>query len=147
MPNEIDGDAARGERADIARAVAGRTIAGWFQEQSAAHADVPALQRKCGGTWRALTYREYAERVRAATLGLMALGLEAGQAVAILSGTREEYNIADLGVTHAGGITVTLYQSLAPSQIAYVVDHSEAVLAFAENAAQAEKFLEIRNSI
>jgi long-chain acyl-CoA synthetase len=147
MPNEIDADAARHERVDIARAVAGRTIASLFQEQSAAHADVPALQSKRGGAWQSITYREYAERVQAAALGLMDLGLQTGQAVAILSGTREEYNIADLGVTHAGGITVTLYQSLAPSQIAYVVDHSEAVLAFVENAAQAEKFLAIRESI
>ena len=52
-----------------------------------------------------MTWRQYGERVRAAALGLMDLGLKPGQAVALLSGTREEYNVADLGVTHAGGIT------------------------------------------
>ncbi len=147
MAQEIDAENARREREDISRAVAGWTIPSLFQEQLAAHPDVPALQTKRDGAWQATVYREYGERVRAAALGLIALGLEAGQAVAILSGTREEYNVVDLGATHAGGITVTLYQSLAPSQIAYVVHHSEAVVAFAENAAQAEKFLKIRGEI
>ncbi len=94
-----------------------------------------------------MTWRQYGEGVRAAALGLMDLGLQPGQVVAFLSGTREEYNVADLGVTHAGGITVTLYQTLAPAQVVYIVDHSEAVLAFVESAAQAEKFVRIRGEI
>ena len=137
----------RREQEDIARAVAGQTICSLFQEQVVKHGDHPALLTKRDGAWTPVTWRQYGERVRAAALGLMDLGLQPGQAVALLSGTREEYNVADLGVTHAGGITVTLYQTLAPAQVAYIVDHSEAVLAFVESAAQAEKFVRIRGEI
>jgi len=138
---------ARREAADITRAVAGQTLCAMFQAQAAAQGDAPALHTRRDGAWRAVSWREYARRVEAAALALMTDGLAPGQAVALLSGTREEYNIADLGVTHAGGIPVTLYQSLAPGQVAYIVAHAEAVLAFAENAAQAEKLLAIRAEI
>jgi long-chain acyl-CoA synthetase len=132
------------ERSDIIRAASGRTICSMFQETAARHAELPALVTKRGGQWQAITWGEYAERVRALTLALVELGLAAGQTVAILSGTREEYNQADLAVTHAGGIAVALYQTSSPSQVAYVTDHAEAVLAMAESAAQAEKFLATR---
>ncbi len=133
--------AVRQEQADILRAVRGRTVCSTFQETTAQHADRPALVTRRGEGWEALTWGEYGERVRALTLALMELGLGPGQAVAILSGTREEYNLADLAVTHAGSVVVTLYQSLAPGQVAYITSHGEAVLAMAESAAQAEKFL------
>jgi long-chain acyl-CoA synthetase len=138
---------ARREQEDIALAVAGQTICSLFQEQVVKRGDDSALVTKRDGVWTPVTWRQYGERVRAAALGLMDLGLRLGQAVALLSGTREEYNVADLGVTHAGGITVTLYQTLAPAQVAYIVDHSEAVLAFVESAVQAEKFFRIRGEI
>ena len=135
------------EGRDISRAVAGQTVCTLFQAQVAAQGDAPALHTRRDGAWQSLSWREYGRRVEAAALALMADGLEPGQAVALLSGTREEYNIADLGITHAGGIPVALYQSLASGQVAYIVAHSEAVLAFAENAAQAEKFLAIRAEV
>jgi long-chain acyl-CoA synthetase len=138
---------ARREQEEIGRAVAGQTICSLFQEQVVKRGDDRALVTKRDGVWTSVTWGQYGERVRAAALGLMDLGLKPGQAVALLSGTREEYNVADLGVTHAGGITVTLYQTLAPAQVAYIVDHSEAVLAFVESAAQAEKFFRIRGEI
>jgi long-chain acyl-CoA synthetase len=137
----------RREQEDIARAVAGQTICSLFQEQVVKRGDDAALLTKRDGVWTPVTWRQYGERVRVAAFGLMDLGLQPGQTVALLSGTRDEYNVADLGVTHAGGITVTLYQTLAPAQVAYIVDHSEAVLAFAESAAQAEKFVRIRREI
>lgn len=140
-------DRARREQEDIAQAVAGQTICSFFQERIGKHGDHPALLTKRDGTWTPVTWHQYGERVRAVALGLMDLGLQPGQTVALLSGTREEYNTADLGVGHAGGITVTLYQTLAPAQVAYIVNHSEAVLAFVESAAQAEKFFRIRREI
>ncbi len=147
MTAAADPECVRREQEDIARAVAGQTICSLIQDQVAKLEDRPALLTKRDGSWTPVVWRQYAERVRAATLGLMDLGLPPGQAVALLSGTREEYNVADLGVTHAGGITVALYQSLAPAQVRYIVDHSEAVLAFAESATQAETFFRIRAEI
>ena len=135
------------EARDISRVVAGQTVCTLFQAQVAAQGDAPALHTRRDGAWQSLSWREYGRRVEGAALALMADGLEPGQAVALLSGTREEYNIADLGVTHAGGIPVTLYQSLTPGQVAYIVAHAEAVLAFAESAPQAEKLLAIRAEI
>ena len=54
--------------------------------------------------------------------------------------------IADLGIVHAGGAAISVYNTLAPEQLEYVANHSEATVAFVEDAGFLEKFLAIRSS-
>jgi long-chain acyl-CoA synthetase len=135
------------EREDINRAVAGQTVCSMFQARVRELEDQPALYTRRGGTWQPTSWRQYGERVRALSLALAELGFRPGQAAAILAGNREEHLVTDLAVLHNGGHTVSLYQTLAPSQIGYIVNHSEAVLAFAEGSAQAEKFFKLKGDI
>ena len=135
------------ERQEIDRVVDGQTICSLFQTTVATHADAPALASRRGETWVTTSWREYGMRVRATSLGLAALGVGNGRAVALLSSSREEYNVLDLAITHAGGVPVALYPTLAPGQIAYIVNHAESVLAVAENGEAAEKFLKLRGDL
>jgi long-chain acyl-CoA synthetase len=57
-----------------------------------------------------------------------------------------EHVIADLGIVHAGGAAISVYNTLAPEQIEYVANHSEATVAFLEDAGFLEKFQSIRAS-
>src|SRR4029077_20322354 len=57
-----------------------------------------------------------------------------------------EHVIADLGIVHAGGTAISVYNTLAPEQIEYVANHSEASVAIVEDEAFLAKFLEIRPS-
>ena len=57
-----------------------------------------------------------------------------------------EHVIADLGIVHAGGAAISVYNTLAPEQIEYVANHSEATVAFIEDEGFLEKFLAIRAS-
>ncbi|HET6319037.1 MAG TPA: AMP-dependent synthetase/ligase, partial [Chloroflexota bacterium] len=66
-------------------------------------------------------------------LGLTALGFAPGQFAVLLSRNRPEPLIADLGVQHARGAPVVLYNTLAPDQAAYIANHCEASVAFVEN--------------
>lgn len=91
MTVAADPERVRREQEDIARAVAGQTICSLFQGQIAKLEDRPALLTKRDGAWTQMAWRQCGEHVRATTLGLMDLGLQPSQAVAILSGTREEY--------------------------------------------------------
>ena len=54
-----------------------------------------AYRAKVGGTWRSITHREAASRVKAISIGLRELGLKSGDRVAILSETRPEWALAD----------------------------------------------------
>src|SRR5256885_12480075 len=66
-----------------------------------------AYQIASGSEWKSITWKEYAERVQAIACGLRALGMADEQRAAILSGTRLEWLIADLGILGAGGATTT----------------------------------------
>ena len=67
------------ERADIDRAVAGRTVPSLFRDVALAHADAPALKWQTADGWQTLTWAEYRAIVRDATMGLRALGFAPGE--------------------------------------------------------------------
>src|SRR5207302_7639285 len=85
--------------------------------------------------------------VAAVTLALRSLGFGPGQFGLIMARNAPEHVIADLGIVHAGGAAISVYNALAPEQIEYVANHSEATIAFVEDEAFLEKFLAIRSSV
>src|SRR5712691_12735487 len=134
------------ERADIDATVSGKTICTIFAEAEARWGDRPALRWKDNGDWHTLTWRGYRDEVAAATLALRSLGFGAGQFGLIMARNAPEHVIADLGIVHAGGAAISVYNTLAPEQIEYVANHSEGTVAFVEDEGFLEKFLAIRSS-
>ncbi|GGK70805.1 AMP-dependent synthetase/ligase [Mangrovihabitans endophyticus] len=86
-----------------------------------------------------LTWAEIGERVRAVAAGMRELGVGLEDRVAILSGTRLEWILADLGVNVAGGATTTVYPTTEPEDAAYIVADSGSKVLVAENPQQALK--------
>jgi len=134
------------ERASIDQAVSGKTVCTVFAEAAAKWGDRDALHWKAGGSWRSLTWRQYREEVAAVTLALRSIGFGPGQFGLIMARNAPEHVIADLGIVHAGGAAISVYNTLAPEQIEYVANHSEATVAFVEDEGFLEKFLAIRAS-
>ena len=91
------------------------------------------------GRWDPMTYREVGSAVREMASGLMALGLSRGDKVAILSGTRVEWCLADIAVILGGFVTVPIYPSSLPDQAGYILEHSEARVVFVEDGMQWNK--------
>ncbi len=100
-----------------------------------------------GGEWYTLTWRQCGERARNIACGLHALGLEKGARCAILSASRPEWVLMDMGILAAAGSTSTIYASNTPDECAYILSDSGAVYCFVENAAQAEKLRQKREAI
>ena len=134
------------ERAAIDAAVSGKTICTLFADAVEKWSDRPALHWKSNGDWETLTWRGYRDQVAAVTLALRSLGFGPGQFGLIMARNAPEHVIADLGIVHAGGAAISVYNTLAPEQIQYVANHSEATVAFAEDEGLLEKFLAIRPS-
>ena len=89
-----------------------------------------------GGAWRDFSWREMEAQARDFGLGLVDLGLQRGDVVAILGATSGEWAYCDLGALGVGGVTVGLYPTLAPEgtgSMHYVLDHSEARWLVVEN--------------
>src|SRR5205809_1745338 len=134
------------ERATIDAAVSGKTVCTEFASAVSRWGDHPALHWKENGDWRTLTWSEYRDEVAAVTLGLRSIGFGPGQFGLIMARNAPEHVIADLGIVHAGGAAISVYNTLAPEQLEYVANHSEATVAFVEDAGFLEKFLAIRSS-
>src|SRR5437762_1589028 len=134
------------ERADIDKKVSGKTVCTIFADAVRNWPDRTALRWKRDGEWQQLTWREYGDHVAAATLALRDLGFGPGQFGLIMARNVPEHVIADLAIVHAGGAAISVYNTLAPEQLEYVANHSEATVAFVEDEAFLNKFLAVRAS-
>src|SRR4051795_4949866 len=103
------------------------------------HAGRTALKYKQGEEWTDVSFEEFGDVVRETAQGLMALGLEKGDRISILSNTRPEWAYACFAILTAGGISVSIYQTNSPSEVQYVANHSESKAIFVEDAEQLEK--------
>jgi long-chain acyl-CoA synthetase len=123
------------------------TLAKLFWSRVERSGDQPAQQFKQGGAWQTRTWREVGEIVREVALGLIALGRQKGDTVALLSASRSEWVQADFAIFSAGCITVPVYPSYPPDLVAYVIKDSGARTVFVEDAGQLAKVLEAREKI
>ena len=88
---------------------------------------------------RWLTWAEVGERARNIAAGLHGLGVGLEDRVAILSNTRLEWVLVDLGINCAGGATTTVYPTTEPEDATYIVADSGSKVLIAENPQQALK--------
>jgi len=92
-----------------------------------------------GPSWESLTWAQTDERVRRMAAGLVALGVEPEQRVALASSTRIEWVLADLAVMLAGAATTTIYPTTSESDMTYIAQDSQSRILFAEDDAQVAK--------
>ncbi|RZI85593.1 MAG: long-chain fatty acid--CoA ligase, partial [Microbacterium sp.] len=127
------------ERAAIDAEIAGRTIATAFADTVAAQGDNPAYSDKVGQPegstdWRTLSWNQLREQGLTLAAALVDLGVNPGDRVAIMATNRNEHVLADIAAQHAGAVAVSIYNTLSPSQVAYVAGHSAPTVVFLENA-------------
>jgi long-chain acyl-CoA synthetase len=111
------------------------------------HSDRPALRFKQGDEWRDISYSELGEAVREIALGLVDLGIEPLDRVAILSHTRPEWTMANFGILTAGATSVSIYQTNSAEECHYVLDHSDARAVFVEDGEQLAKVRAIEGDL
>lgn len=119
-------------------------LAQLFRARSDRYADMARWRQREGQAWRSATYRENQRLVNRLVCGLDALGARPGDAIGILSGTRWEWPLADWAAVGLGGFTVTLYQTLTPDTVEYILHDSAARYLFIDNAQQYEKVRGVR---
>ena len=123
------------------------TLARMFWDRVERSGDRPAQQFKHGADWKTITWREVGDVVREAALGLIALGREKGDMVALLSASRAEWVQADFAIFSAGCVTVPVYPTYPPDLIAYVVNDSGAKTIIVEDSVQLAKVLQARDKM
>ncbi|WP_128428435.1 AMP-dependent synthetase/ligase [Streptomyces cyaneus] len=127
------------------------TVAALFLERVAATPDaeayrhpVPAASGEGPDEWKSLSWAQAAERVYAIAAGLIELGVQPEQRVALASSTRIEWILADLGIMCAGAATTTVYPQTNADESAFILADSESRVLIAEDASQLAKAQEKR---
>ncbi|UPH71249.1 AMP-binding protein [Abyssibius alkaniclasticus] len=106
-----------------------------------------AYREKEYGIWQSWTWAEAAEEVEALALGMMALGLNTGDYVAVIGRNRPALYWAMLAAQAAGAIPVPLYQDANAEEMAYVLEHCGARFVVAGDQEQVDKVLEIAEQV
>ena len=133
------------ERRQIDEAVEGLTLVDLLNRAADDHGERVAARWQGGdGDWRSLTWEEMRSISYQAAAGLQTLGVGGGDFVGIMAGVRPEHALADLGIVHTGAVPITFYDTLAPSQIAYIGKQSEVKVAILENSEVLERWQSVQ---
>lgn len=124
-----------------------RTAIDIWKRRVAETPDQAAFRHRTSAGWQPLTWNEADARAREIGAGFMALGLKSGDAVCILSQSRLEWVLCEVGALLAGGVGVPIYPSSTAEQCAYIVRDAGARIVVVEDAVQLEKVLPLTKQV
>ncbi|GAA1307015.1 MAG: AMP-dependent synthetase/ligase [Brachybacterium tyrofermentans] len=99
------------------------------------------------GSYLPLSTADFIDEVKQVAKGLIAIGLESGDVVAILSRTRYEWALADWAIWWSGGVSVPIYETSSPSQIQWIAADTGARFALVEAARHQEDIESVRGEL
>lgn len=121
-----------------------KTLIDMFMEHAATFPDdtIVKHKREQGGTYVDVSWRELKALADSCAKGLIQLGMQPGDRLAILSFNRLEWIVADLGTMLAGGVDVPIYHTNTAEQCAYIINDCGARFAVVEDLTQLAKVVE-----
>jgi long-chain acyl-CoA synthetase len=135
------------ERPAMEAATGSKTIADLLPMAAQKHGPRRAILHKDdSGKWVSQTYDEVGTIVRDLSLGLIDLGIEKGDKVAILANTRPEWTYFDYAALSAGAVVVPIYQTNSPEECQYVLENSDARAVIVEDDEQLAKIDEVKGN-
>jgi len=115
-----------------------RTIPRLWREAAARNSGTAYLVEEADG-WREVSWDEAAERVDLLANGLLARGVQKGEAFGLLARNTLEWALLDFALAHVGAVGAAIYANSSPRDAQYVLEHSEAVGVVCEDDAQRQK--------
>jgi len=107
-----------------------------------------SLVSKCDGEWVATSTREYVDKANAVSRGLLRMGVEPDDKIAMISMTnRTEWNIMDIGVLQVGAQNVPIYPTITEDDYQYILNHSQATYCFVSCQAVFEKINAVKDKV
>jgi long-chain acyl-CoA synthetase len=118
-----------------------------FRNRVAATPNSEAYRFPHGNDWVSITWKQVSDRSYQIAAGLISLGIQPEERVALASGTRYEWAIADFGILAAGAATTTVYPTTNAGDVAYIVGDSGSRIVIAEDQSQVDKLVAQRSQL
>ena len=119
------------------------TLPKLFWRQVQQFANKTTIWHKQEGVWKSLNWEDYGNYSKEIGNALTASGIQKGDKISILSETRPEWVMCDMGIICSGCVTAPIYHSNTEEQVFFIADQSDSVLAFVEDQEQLDKMLPI----
>ncbi len=106
-----------------------------------------AFTTKYDDKWVSTSTQEYINKANAISRGLLKLGIQPNDKIAIISSTnRTEWNICDIGILQTGAQSVPIYPTISKEDYEYVLNHSESIYCFASDSMIIDKLNQIKGN-
>ena len=106
-----------------------------------------AMRHKDFGFWKEYTWKDCYEHVKYFSLGLISLGFKRGDRSSIVGDNDPRWYWGNWATQAIGGIPVGLYVDSLPSEMQYIIDHSETKFVFAKDQEQVDKILKLKEDL
>lgn len=116
-----------------------------LQYQKAKYPQEVALAGKVGGKWKTYSTDDCIEMANKVSRGLIAMGIQPGDMIGIISGSRPEWHFCDIGIMQAGAIPVPLYPTISSNEYEYIFNHAQLKMAIIGDAKILDKVLAIKD--
>ncbi|OAN71997.1 long-chain fatty acid--CoA ligase [Rhodobacteraceae bacterium EhC02] len=123
------------------------SIPALLQRNAQKFADKPAFRQKEFGIWQTWTWKDVQREVDNFALGLINLGVNEGDFVAIIGSNRPQLYWSMVAAQSVGAVPVPLYQDSAAEEMAYVLDHCGARFIIVEDQEQVDKVIEVQDRL
>jgi long-chain acyl-CoA synthetase len=123
------------------------SIPALLQRNAQKFADKPAFREKEFGIWQTWTWKDVQREVDNFALGLINLGVNEGDFVAIIGSNRPQLYWSMVAAQSVGAVPVPLYQDSAAEEMAYVLDHCGARFIIVEDQEQVDKVIEVQDRL
>lgn len=106
-----------------------------------------SLSSKVNGQWISVSTQEFIDQGNEVSRGLIALGIQPGDKIGMISNNRFEWNIVDLGILQVGAINVPIYPTISSEDYAYIFNHAELKAVLVSDQEILDKVLAIKDQV
>src|SRR3990172_656161 len=119
------------------------TLPQFLKQHAEGTPDKIAIRLRDYGIWQAVTWKQYYEHVKNFALGLISIGLNSEETIAIIGDNRPEWIMAELAAQSVGAKSIGIYQDSVVSEMIYIFNHADVSVVVVEDQEQVDKILEM----
>lgn len=124
-----------------------KSIPDMYFKQAERNKGKVVIKHKINGKWVDVTWDQNKETTESLACGLIKLGIKPQEKVCILSENRNEWYISDIAIQSIGAVTVPIYATNIPDQVAYIINNSDAVAIIVSTELQYNKVKAKKNEL
>ena len=124
-----------------------KTLSEFYYHQLINDPKKDAFTQKEAGKWEPISIQDFIDKAKRLSMGLLNLGVEKGDRIAVISNNRTEWHMTDLAVQQIGVINVPIYPNITEADYEYILNDCGAKVVFVSDKDILDKILNVKNKV